>query len=188
MDGQIILINDDGSQSFLPSAEGDTPAHARLRAFLDDGGQIEAYQGPGLDAAKADAVRRAIARADAFTAPILSAYPEAERAGWDKREAEARAIVGAADADGNVTEAIGATLIVKAMAEAGGWSQAQTIEKARGILAKATEFAAISAAVELMRERAMAAIDAAADEAALAATLETLDGEATALAAQHGLA
>ncbi|MBO6553262.1 MAG: hypothetical protein JJ926_03790 [Roseitalea sp.] len=141
-----------------------------------------------LDQAKASTRLAAIARADAFTAPILAFYPEAERAGWDKREAEARAIVTAADADADLTAAIAETIIVKAMADAGQWSEAEAVDKARSILVKAAEFAAISAAVEMMREGAMAAIDAAADEDALAATLETLDTEATSLAAQFGLA
>ncbi|WP_306050077.1 hypothetical protein [Oceaniradius stylonematis] len=140
-----------------------------------------------LAAAKADAVRRAIARADALTAPVLAAYPEAERAGWDKREAEARAIVAASDAGGDVAAAIAGTLIVKAMADAGDWTETETIAKAHAIIDKAEGFAAISAAVEGMRERAVAAIEASADEAALAATLQTLDADALALAGQFGL-
>jgi len=38
-DGWINLV-EDGVTTTLPSAEGDTPAHARLAAFLDDGGEI----------------------------------------------------------------------------------------------------------------------------------------------------
>ncbi|MCR9123014.1 MAG: hypothetical protein NXH91_12155 [Phyllobacteriaceae bacterium] len=155
---------------------------AAMDAYRADPPELRAFE-----TVKADAVRRAIARADAFTAPVLSAYPAAERAGWDKREAEARAIVGAADAAGDVAAAIGATLIVKALADAGGWTEAETVDKARSILVKAAEFAAISAAVETMRDRAVTAIEAAADTVELAATLQTLDAEATALAAQFGL-
>lgn len=140
-----------------------------------------------LEAVKADARRRAIARADAFTAPILSAYPEAERAGWDKREAEARAIKAADEGGGDIAAAIASTLIVKALADRRGFTDAETVVHAETIIAKAETFAAISAAVEVMRDTALTAIDAVTDPANMLDVLTHLETQAASLAAEYGL-
>ena len=182
-DGQIVV--QDGETSMVyPSTEGDTPAHARLRAWLDDGGEIAPPSPPSIDDLQTAARVAIIARADAFTAPILSKYPAAERAGWDKREAEARTIISADDK----AAAIAATTIIRSLAAATGEDAETTVARAEKIVAKATEFAAISAAVEIMRDQAIRAINAVEDVADMPATLATLDAQAKALAAQYGLA
>ncbi|WP_375590217.1 hypothetical protein ABWH89_05135 [Hoeflea alexandrii] len=155
--------------------------HAAVFAALAD---PETLPGQMLEHAKANARTAIIERANTFTAPILSKYPEAERAGWDKREAEARAIIAA----GDKAAAIAATTVIKALATASGETTAQTVARAEAIAAKADEFAAISAAVEIMRDTALAAIEAVEDVADMPATLDALKAQATALAAQHGLA
>ncbi|WP_417423633.1 hypothetical protein [Hoeflea sp.] len=144
---------------------------------------------PGLaEAALTEAKVRArsliIARADAITAPIMSRYPEAERAGWDKREAEARAIIAAS----NKAQAVAATTIIKALAAAAGEDTAATVARAETIAAKADEFAAISVAVEIMRDQALEAIDVVSAAEDMPATLEELNDQANMLAAQYGLA
>lgn len=136
-----------------------------------------------LATAKTNARTAIIARANAFTVPILSKYPEAERAGWDKREAEARAVIAA----GDKAAAIAATSVIKALATAWGETTAATVARAEAIAAKADEFAAISAAVEIMRDTALTAIEAVEDGADMPATLEALKVQATAMAAQYGL-
>lgn len=155
--------------------------HAAVFAALADPETLPAQM---LEHAKANARTAIIARANTFTAPILSKYPEAERAGWDKREAEARAIIAA----GDKAAAIAATTVIKALATAAGETSAETVARAEAIAAKADEFAAISAAVEIMRDTALAAIEAVEDAADMPATLEALKAQATALAAQYGLA
>jgi len=152
--------------------------------ILDDDGWRIKNDADLLDRIKAKARTAIIARANTFTAPILSKYPEAERAGWDKREAEARAIIAA----GDKVAAIAATNVIKALATASGETAAATVTRAEAIAAKADEFAAISAAVEIMRDTALTAIEAVEAVADMPATLEALKAQATALAAQYGLA
>lgn len=137
-----------------------------------------------LSAMKLDVRQVIIARANAFTAPILSAYPEAESKGWDKREAEARSVLAAS----NRTEAIAATVIIKALASAAGENTTATVARCETIVAKASQFAAISAAVEVMRDQALATIAAVDDIADMPAAMAALEGQATALARQYGLA
>lgn len=181
---------------------GSAPDAAPITRVLDDGTVSvsvppsmsdwlrDAQPNPELAAAarlarsKESAKAAIVNRADAFTAPILSKYPEAERAGWDKREAEARAIIAA----GDKAAAIAATSVIKALATAAGETTAATVARAEAIAAKADEFAAISAAVEIMRDTALTAIDAVTDADEMPATLEALAAQATALAAQYGLA
>lgn len=166
IDGEAILWEDEQA----PSAEA-------LEAALS------AYAEGALDRAKAQAIARVIARADAITAPIMSRYPEAERAGWPKREAEARAIVAAAD----TAAAIAETSVIKALAEAAAESTADTLARAQGIVAKADEFAAISAAVEAMRHAAIAAIGDVEDLEDLPAAVAAIETQAEALEGMLGL-
>lgn len=137
-----------------------------------------------LAAVQREARERIIAFADRATSPILSRYPEAERAGWHKREAEARSVIAAQDK----AAAIAATSVIRALAEATGESTAATVARAEAIATKADEFAAISAAVEIMRDQALAAIEAVTDPADMPAVLDALKAQATALAAEFGLA
>lgn len=148
----------------------------------DDGWRVET-DADRLAEAKAAARRAIIARANAFTAPILSAYPEAERAGWDKRETEARTILAAS----NRTDAIAASSIIRALANAAGENTTATVARCEVIVAKAEQFAAISAAVEVMRDQALAAIEAVEDAADMPAVLAALDDQGLALAKQYGL-
>ena len=134
-------------------------------------------------AMKASLKAAVVARANGFTAPVLSKYPEAERAGWDKREAEARAILAAEDKAAAIAE----TLIIK-LAQAAGEDTTVTVARAEAIVAQAEEFAAISAAVEIMRDTALAAVEAVGDASDMPAALVALNNQASSLAVQHGLA
>lgn len=184
-------VNVDGEDIFGVEVNGEeiTIAPPLASEFAPEIAQIALMGAQELKASelhhqKASARSAVIARANTFTSPILSKYPEAERAGWDKREAEARAIIAA----GDKAAAIAATLIIKALAVAADETTAATVARAEAIVAKAEEFAAISAAVEIMRDTALAAIDAVDDPADLPATLEALKAQALALAAEYGLA
>lgn len=185
-DNAIGVMGVDGAYREIALLDGDEQVAHRPSAEhrWQDGAWVHVPPVIDLDAIKADAKRAVIARANAFTAPILAAYPEAERAGWDKREAEARAIIAASDK----AAAIAGTVIIKALAAAAGEDAAATVARAERIVAKAQEFAAISAAVEVMRDQSLATIDAVDDAAEMQAALDALDAQATALAKQYGLA
>jgi hypothetical protein len=148
----------------------------------DNGWQVQSSEDE-LANAKIKIRANIVARANAFTAPILAKYPQAEIAGWDKREAEARSIVAAADK----AAAISDTKIIKALALAAGENTNATLLRAEAIVAKADEFSAISAAVEVMRDEAITTIDAVTDIADIPATLDALKAQAQALAEQYGL-
>lgn len=132
---------------------------------------------------KTAAIKAVVDRANGFTAPILNKYPEAERAGWFKREEEARSIIAAADK----AAAIAATAIIKSLVEAAGETTDQAVTRAQNIVDKADSFAAISAQVEIMRDQSITALNAVTNGAELEATIVSLKAQATALAAQYGL-
>ncbi|WP_299864364.1 hypothetical protein [uncultured Hoeflea sp.] len=186
-----VSVDDGGTYEpgpgFIAVAVEDEPAYAGC-SWTEDGGFVEPPKpvpSPEEFAALKEGLKASvIARADAFTAPVLSGYPEAERAGWPKREAEARAIIAASDKAAAIAE----TSVIKALAHAAGENTAATVARAETIAAKADEFAAISAAVEIMRDTALTAIDAVNDPADMPATLDALNAQATALAEQYGLA
>ena len=166
IDGETILWEDEQA----PSEEAFEAA-------------LSAYAAGALGRAKAQAIARVIVRADAITAPIMSRYPEAERAGWPKREAEARAIVAAAD----TAAAIAETSVIKALAEAAAESTADTLARAQSIVAKADQFASISAAVEAHRHVAIAAIGDVEELEDLPAAVAAIEAQAAALEGSLGL-
>ena len=125
--------------------------------------------------------------ANQFTAPILAKYPQAETAGWSQKQAECQAIVTAADADQDIAPVLANTIIMKTIAAQAGLDNAAVEATARAVIAKAGEFAQIAAIVEVMREQAIAAVDAASDMEELDATKTQLMTSASALAAQFGL-
>lgn len=137
-----------------------------------------------LDEIKQAATRTIIASANAFTAPLLAKYPQAEKEGWPARLAEANLILAADDK----SAAIAQTTIIKALASAHNETEEETLDRANSIVTKATEFATISAMVEIMRDQALTAINAVDNREDMKPVLDGLAEQALALAKQYGLA
>ena len=140
-----------------------------------------------LASAKTATMLAIVASANQFTAPILEKYPTAETSGWSLKEAESEAIIAAADASSSIPDALAETTIMKTLASGNGWNDAEVVAAARAVVAKAKQFAGISAMVEIMREQSVTAVEAANDLAELEVTKTQLMEAATALAVQYGL-
>lgn len=138
--------------------------------------------------AKIVLIAGAVQAADSFTSSILAKYPAAEKAGWPQKQAECGIIIAADDASTSITEALNKTVLMKTIATAASWDNAATVLAARAIIAKANEFAAIAAMVEVMRNTADATINAASDWDELETAKTSLTQQAQALAEQYGLA
>lgn len=141
-----------------------------------------------LASAKTETLDAIVAAANQFTAPILKKYPTAEVTGWSLKRPESEAIIAAADASSSIPDALAETTIMKTLASGNGWNDAEVVAAARAVVAKAKQFAGISAMVEIMREQSVTAVEAANDLAELEVTKTQLMEAATALAVQYGLA
>ena len=141
-----------------------------------------------LASAKAKTMLAIVATANQFTAPILEKYPTAETSGWSLKQAESEAIIAAADASSSIPDALAQTMIMKALTSGNGWNDAEVVAAARAVVAKAKQFAGISAMVEIMREQSVTAVEAANNLAELEATKTQLMEAVTALAVKYGLA
>ncbi|MCC0024639.1 MAG: hypothetical protein H6874_10525 [Hyphomicrobiaceae bacterium] len=172
--------------AITPKGVGYPPAYRKIRPGFDlapdetftvtenPSGKVLASDGlslvtgePPLDDAKAEARQEVIAYADRVTAQVLTKYPEAERAAWPQKQAEAVAFL----ADGN-NAALAPLIAGICDAEAGqalsGQAQIDAVtSKANAILAKATEFATIAAAVEALRVAAETGIASATSRAGI---------------------
>jgi len=139
---------------------------------------------------KAEMLAGIIPAANKFTARLEARYPSIVQKGFDKKEAEARAIKSVSDASGDVDAAIAAALLIKNLATLSQMNNADVVTLCESIIAKAEEFSQITVAVECMQNVSFAAITAVPDGdlSALIAVREQLYTQAQALAAQHGLA
>lgn len=132
---------------------------------------------PALAEVKVGARASVIAFADQITARITSQYPAAEVASWPTQEAEARAVIGGADAS--------AAPLISALAVS---AKVALVDYANSVLAKASAYRQVVAAVKGIRDATDAAIDAAATPEAVGAALEQARQAALAKAAALGLA
>lgn len=132
---------------------------------------------PSLADIKAAAHRRVVTYADEITARITSRYPAAEIASWPTQEDEARRV----EAGATATEA---PLLAMLAASA----QMSLVDFAEAVLAKATGYRQVVAAVQATRSRAEALIGTCQSAGEIEVALATLRGEADAQAAAMGLA
>jgi len=129
---------------------------------------------PPIDLAervKSPTRQRLLRRVDQITAPILSAYPEAERASWPTRLMEARAVLAAPDAE----TAIAQTVILAAMAARPGVTTADVVAEAQAIVERAQVFGAISVEASLMREAIASTLSPATSVADIAAAIAAVE-------------
>ncbi|MCA0424974.1 MAG: hypothetical protein LCH61_16940 [Proteobacteria bacterium] len=131
---------------------------------------------PPLADIKARARVQVVAFADQITSRITGQYPAAEVASWPTQEAEARNIIDGADAS--------AAPLISALAAGAKMAVA---DYANSVLAKATAYRQVVAAVKAIRDATDAAIDAATTPEAVGAALEQARQTALAKAAQLGL-
>ena len=141
-----------------------------------------------LAAAKARALENVVVLANGFTSGVLAKYPVAERQGWPQKQAECEIIAAADKAGTNISTALGKTKIIKAIATTTSWDDATIVATAKAVIAKADEFSAIAAMVEVMRNQAEVAINAAGTLDELETTKLGLMQQANVLAQQYGLA
>lgn len=169
----------DGAPVTVP-ADPNNRVYAAIAELVDAGDLVIAAAATDLAAEKALAKAEFIRHADRITAAILARYPAAETAGWPVKQAEAVMILGG--------RPVSDTVLIKAIAAAKGLKTAGVKALAESIVAKATEFAAIAAAVEMLRSDSESAIDGVKVAADLPAILKALKVAADAVAADLGLA
>lgn len=191
LDGEIVdaaglstfYIDADGRKHAVPGdgwQEIDCQWDDKLNLDAETGDWYLETDAERLATAKAAALKLFIGFADGLTAPILRKYPVAETTGWGTKQAEAAHILGGGD--------VADTMLIKALATEHGLDAAGTTALAQSVIDRATEFAAIAAAIESLRNQAQAAIEAVNDTDQIAPTLAALKDAATIKAAELGLA
>lgn len=135
--------------------DGDGEVPRKVRNWIAAGNVIAPYSEPSdaVAARIASARSRVVAFADALAEQITGPVPAAEKLGWDKKEAAARAHVA-----GVATAA--QTAMLEGELEAAGGLDADLDDLAVKIIAKADFYALAVARIAGIRRRAMAAIDA----------------------------
>ena len=155
--------------------------------ILDNGNWRVETDADRLAAAKARALENVVVLANGYTSGVLAKYPVAERQGWPQKQAECEIIAAADKAGTNISTALGKTKIIKAIATTTSWDDATIVATAKAVIAKADEFSAIAAMVEVMRNQAEVAINAAGTLDELETTKVDLMQQADVLAQQYGL-
>lgn len=149
-----------------------------------------------LAQAKTAALAGVIAYADRLTAQITSTYPSSVRASWPKQELEAMTWLAAQAASPATTPPTPLlTGIIAAKAVAGvatpaaisAVTAAEITALAQAVMAAATNYESLVTTVIGLTSGAATAINAAPDQATLAASLATIEAAAAAAALAHGL-
>ena len=134
---------------------------------------------PTLAQAQATAIADCITYANALTAKITNAYPDSEVASWPAQEAEAKLV--------QAGQTPAAPSILQALVTAAN-NPAITLQTlATAVLAKATTYHQIVAAVQAVRTQAQNQIGAATDASQIPAIIAGLKQQADTAAAQLGL-
>jgi len=132
--------------------------------FVPPGG----FPGPSISEAKAELK----AMIEAATAPILDAYPRAERLSWDAKEADAAAFMAAEDPEPWQFDLLRSEIAAEMAIVVGDVTLEQLTAKAEAVLWMASQFRALVSFLSGLRKRTEAAIDAAEDDAGRRAAVE----------------
>ena len=125
---------------------------------------------PDMDALRRDARKAVLAFADKIASRLTDGYPDAERASWVAKQAEARAIV-AGEADPAAYPVIAAEIALTGRDAA---------ELAPVILAKASVYERAAGMISGLRQATLAAVDAAVSAEEIAAVLASAKAQAEA--------
>lgn len=170
----IIVAVHEPEQAIDPALYGPAAVRADLPAGLVVAAGAGFAWAAGAAPANLPAATRATTRAllirrvNAATAPILDAYPAAEILSWPTRAAEAKAVLAAHAAGGDVAAAIAGTVVLASIAAQSGIDTPAVVALAGSIGARAAAFGAISASVEIAREAMKTALAAATTPAEIA--------------------
>ncbi len=176
MPDELVLIGDDIN---LYEVEINGVWHPESQVQPDRDDWILLDVADVLAEAKATALNTVILFADSITAPLLAKYPQAETAAWPAKQAEARALL----AGGKLAD----TVVLKALADESNLDAAGVQILAKTILIKAAQFAAISVAIEVLRNAAETTIAAVTKIEDLPAVMAELKQTAEAKAKTLGL-